>query len=59
MKNKPYRVTGNESVGLRIAVQQGHGVKVGDEYDLIYFDEMDNVTIHEGSMLYVPKVKKP
>ena len=54
MKNKPYRVTGDQQNGHRIAVQEGHGVKKGDCYDFRYYEESGNVYLPVGSLVYVP-----
>jgi hypothetical protein len=59
MKNKPYKVTGDQQNGFRIAVPTETGVKKGDRYDFTFYDDtsFDNV-IPAGSLVYVPVVKK-
>ena len=58
MKNKPYRVTGDQQNGHRIAVQEGHGVKKGDRYDFRYYEESGNVYLPVGSLVFIPAVAR-
>jgi len=59
MKNKPYKVTGDDENGFRIAIQQGHGVKKGDRYafSIVGLGHKLRFYLPDGAIVYVPVVK--